>query len=260
MNINAKGSPAGLPAVGIAALVFLLTGCASGPVQTAIPEAHPLAVPVVYDQRLSPKPLGSDQVELALKKAAPLVPRHQQVWFILVHWNRINEGNPDWNATVYLKPDTSTPRLRKGKCVHVRSDYSYSVKKFVKPQFAWKEFRPDLRSYVQVSLPEEPFGANLEVPKPRLWPFLQPVKFGDGEIIEIVDFARTSPRVERPDGHRGPQFDGQQPIYWMYRLPGGTVEVMSGSMQDIAAGAGDGLECVKKNGKWVPIEVSWWNS
>ena len=260
MTIKAINSGVGLTAVGIAALLCLLTGCASNPVHSTAPVIKASTVPVVYDQRLSPKPLGSDQVQLALKKAAPLVPAHQQVWFILVHWNRINEGNPDWNATVYLKPEASTPRLRKGKCIHVRSDYSYSVKKFVKPQFAWKEFRPDLRNYVQVSLPEQPFGLNLEVPKPRLWPFLQPVGFSDSEIIEMVDFARTSPRVERPDGHRGPQFDGQQPIYFIYRLPGGTVEVMSGSMQDICAGAGDGLECVKKNGKWVAIEASWWNS
>ncbi|KKN73889.1 hypothetical protein LCGC14_0395720, partial [marine sediment metagenome] len=70
---------------------------------------------------------------------------------------------------------------------------------------------PALGDYMQVSMRGRPFGRELDTPTRTLWPFRTPEGFGDEEIIEIVDFARTSPSVAHDERTSGMRFDGREP-------------------------------------------------
>lgn len=222
------------------ACTHLLGGCSQPPAtpETAAGkpgEAHSEPIQVIYDERLSPDRLTPAQLAELVKGAKPATMAGLKIWYIHVHDNSIIEGKAIWNATVFFKPDSSTGRIRKGKCQRDGPGALGSGCLF---------------DYVQVSLPGEPFGEKLEPPPPRLWPFMRPEGFSDEEIIEIVDFARTSPG----------DFNGKEPIHFINRQKDGVIEAESGSQQHPLAGFGTGMTCIKKDGEWVVLKTWSWVS
>jgi hypothetical protein len=130
-----------------------------------------------------------------------------------------------------------------------------------------KELRKAVCSYWQVSLPVEPFTADLEPPEERLWPLGAPEGFTDEEVIEIVDFIRTSPQkephyVRSPDGSIGSGFyyhiDGKLPIMGMHREQDGTIVVTTGSVQGPLAGHGQEIRLRRETNRFIVLEVGEW--
>jgi len=235
----------------------------AAPPPTAILPGLP---PVVYDQRLDPKPLTDAQLSQIVGFTIGHLPRGLRIWYVHVHFNNVSGGNERWHVSVFFAPESTGPRVRKGRYFHLRDRMFLDAAK--RPLPTPEELA---RQYVQVSLADKPFGKSLELPAERLWPFAAPEGFTDDELVEIVDFARTSPHIPVPPATmdangvvtayvRGSSFDGNEPIYLIRRLEDGTIKVKSGAQQDWLAGSGSVMTCVKKDGKWVVLSAGSWVS
>ena len=182
------------------------SGCPARPearqtVELRVPAS---CVPVVYDEALKPARLSDEQKEEILNDVTPLCPEGQDIWFIRVHDNnREFSGNLEYDVTVYFTPDVTTPRLRKGERVAFWS-WWWSEDPAAKGRLLPKL----VGTYYQVSPRGEPFGQGLEVPSKTLMPYPLRTELPDEEVIEIVDFVRTSPA----DDKWGYAFDGSAPI------------------------------------------------
>lgn len=265
-----------LSALSLAAGALVLAGCDQGTARPASPAQRVSAsrpakgdVPVVYDMRLCPKPLTAAQKREFLSEAARLAPPGRDAWFIWVHANQEHEGELSYNASVYYAPDVRTARLRKGKLLGVSTAikgawpaYEALVREEAGKPVGEAEFR--LSDYWQVSRRGEPFSADLAPPSGALMPFAAPSGVSDQEVVEIVDFARTSPKAPGGGGDSititiPGQFDGTLPILAI-RKWGDLVEVTSGTVQGLLAGAGQVLRCMKKGKAFVVLEVGLWVS
>ena len=254
--------------------ILAMGGCAPS---RSVPSAsraiviEPPPPPVLYDRQLSLDPLTDEQLREIVEEAVPQTPQRHEIWYVHVHNNRVFKGERHWNVTVFYTPSVVTRRTRRGQSFHLRDNYRRVREKITREvgDDSWLKEIKLLDDYVQISLPDAPFGESLELPTYRLWPFRSPEGFTDDELIELVDFARDSPRVprriieERPGQVAvtgGGQFNGQEPIYRIRRLDDGMVEVWSGSQQDNVAGSGSFMKCVKKDGVWLVVTAGWWVS
>ncbi len=255
----------------IGLLACLGSGCADvsevrEPVELQAPTA---SVPVVYDERLRPARLTSQQMDGILSEAVPFCPKGQHVWFIWVHDNFEFSGELYCNATVYFTPTMVTSRIRKGQSIGFWQDVSSFSKRLGRPV----KTREDLSDYCQVALREKPFGQELDVPAGTLMPFAPPKGFADDEVVEIVDFIRTNPKkTEQPEVtfvrsegdtytvyHRPVTFDGSQPILSIERK-NGTIEVRAGTVQRTWAGAGQMLRLIEAPEGFKVLEIFLWVS
>lgn len=257
MKLNAK--------VVIVVFCMLAGGCVQSGANVSSPK-----YPVIYDTRLQSVPLSDAQINWITEEARRVAPKNNGIWFALVHHSYVSDKNESsWNATVFYRPTTTTARIRKGQCLYLRSEFKRLNEAIaaIATQPQAQEPSP-LADYVQVSLRDAPFGRTFEPPPYQLWPFPLPEGFSDDELVDLVDFARTSPRVpeqrkEMPNGGfsinlGGIPFDGAEPIYSICLLEGGIVEVRSGAAQDMLAGAGRSMKCVKRDGKWIVLETGLW--
>jgi hypothetical protein len=171
----------------------------TGPQEVKTPEPAEArwVFPVVHDQQSrTPEPLTEEEKKEILDQVMPLCGPGECIWFIRFHWSAGAEwfasGKPQYDLTVYLRPEVSTPRLRKGR----RIGLWYEL---WKPYTKGKEELPEraVGTYYQVSLPDKPFGRSLDVPPATLMPYPLDTKLPDKEVVEIIDFIRTNPKDER---------------------------------------------------------------
>jgi len=233
----------------------------------------PQKVPIVYDETGEPDQLTLEQRKKILAEARIHAPEGRGIWYIHVNRNRIYwwSRKRSWLVQVYYTPDSATSRMRKGRYVSC-SDSLIALRKRAEGQPDLANAIRDkwLNTYTQVSLPNKPFGAKLDIPTKRLWPFKQPEDFTDKEIIELVDFARgVRPDVDginrktEKDGTVTSDslfFDDRDSIYSIRRGKNGTVSIYSGSMQGNAGGSGALIECIKKDGEWIILKCGQWVS
>lgn len=255
--------------------VALHAGCNQRPPISSSTQPGTVAAkpPVIYDDRLDPDPLGDDQVQEIVKAASDAVPDGQAIWYLHVHFNQVCDRGIRGIVTVYYAPTTCMPRIRKGQCVSMTyGDMRTNSEKEAgsPPPHELGLVASKVGRYAQVSLAESPFGKQVELPTHRLWPFPEPEGFSNADLVELVDWARTSP-CQTPPPHTddrggaitvylGVTFDGNEPIHCINREEDGTVEIRSGSQQAPLAGSGHILRCVKKDGKWVVLDVGMWVS
>jgi len=268
--------------IGMAVTIFCisaLVGCTeTGRTSSAAPTttAQPKAPPVVYDRRLDPQPLTDKQLKEIVEEATAVAPEGRKIWYVHVHYNQERDSNDGFycNATVFYTPSEVTPRLRRGQSYRTSNSAKLTTKLLILRKL--NEVNADsqpadkyelLGNYVQVSLQKVPFGKSLDTPTYRLWPFTAPEGFTDAELIELVDFARTSlakPRTQedkrRHITYLNNEFNGQEPIYSIKKLGDGRVRIQSGTLQGPLAGAGSFMECIKKDGQWIVLVVGVWCS
>ena len=136
-------------------------------------------------------------------KALALQPRDAEVWFVaVVYVDRLC-----FHARVYFRPDESSPRLRKGRYARLQD---------------WQDERGrptrdvEIRTYAQVSPPDEPFGEALDVPQmphiPFHWPSLaqwelekrsrregeERTPMSADEVVRLIDAARGARPPDAP--------------------------------------------------------------
>ncbi len=147
-------------------------------------------VPVVVHSRSECKELSDEQYEMLVAEAIEENPEEQELWFIKLSRNYRERVV----ATVYFKPEESTESLRKGRYfVH---DEIYDLNKAIRGRLKERGIIPrELPLYCQVSLRERLFEKDkLETPAGTLLPFPQPKEIKDEELVELIDFVRSSPK------------------------------------------------------------------
>lgn len=224
-------------------------------------------IPVVYEVRFDFVPLDESVVKDILKVAEPLAPQGQKVWYIQADDSSVVKGRPWWHAKVFYTPTTASDRIRKGKSIYLDSNSTrHEEMRRANPAFVHEP--PRYSDYVQVSLPEKPFGKRLTPPRLRMWPFEAPEGLNDTDIIEIVDLARAMSPVGGDDGPEREipfrkgwwDYDGKGRILGITHSDDVTVEVTLGCIQGPMAGQGETLRCVKKDGRWVVLGRNFWIS
>ncbi len=246
-------------------------------------------VPIVYDDRLGPWPLVQSQVNRILRRGAAVCPEGRDIWFILVRNNYVCPVC-HWRlccyVTIYFTPDVSEPRIRKGRCTwysdsdpHPKRSLDWLLttldgdqRRDLEPLLRKTSERPKRPAvppesirvcgwYRQVSFRNKPFTEQLHAPVKTLWPFWPPIGFTDEEVIEIIDFLRTSPKVAHPPNViRSPdRFDGSAPILSIKRAGEGIV-VRSGTQQGFLAGSGEEILLKRKGSSFVVVSIGMWVS
>jgi hypothetical protein len=227
-------------------------------------------VPIVYHSRLDPWPLAQYQVREILSRAEKVRPDGRDTWFIMVRMNYVRHWRLCCEATIYFTPDMSTPRLRKGRCTGFflsAADIQMLerlIEKLEREQGrpSSRKSREELSQYYEVSIREKPFTDQLDVPTGTLMPFHPPEGFTDDEIVEIVDFVRTSPKrpPDPPNRVSIPQrLDGSEPILSIERK-GEDIAVRTGIQEGPLSGIGETIVLRKKGNTFEVISIGMWVS
>ncbi len=149
--------------------------------------------------------------------------------------------------------------FRNGKFIHVgESGFARILKTILAQQGKQQDAQIKLHDYVQVSEKNKPFGNELDVPEGVLLPFSASEDLTNDEIIEIVDFSRTSPKMIDPPNRISIGFDGTLPILSIKRLTDSIIQITSGSQEGPLSGYGHSLECAKMENGFVVLEASQW--
>ncbi len=269
-----------LAAGGMLFLVFD-SGCTrpamrpDGPVAvTTAPASRPVVVPtdvpIVYGPRYDGLsggvPLSDQQIKTLLDRASECCPQGQRIWFIYALANWDMGDRREASVEIFFTPESQTARLRKGRFMRTVDRLpglvAARLREFWPSATAPAEPEP-LPEYWQVSRADHPFTGEPGVPRGSLIPFPRPEGFTEEEVIEIVDFVRTGPHDpdDSPTGWSSPQrLDTALPIYRI-RRDGDDVEVWTGALEDMLAGAGEILRCRKKeDGGFEVISISMWVS
>jgi hypothetical protein len=223
-------------------------------------------VPVVYYLRFDHPPLTAGQLDRILARAAPLCPAGQRAWFVYVTANWERQGRLLARAVVYFTPAWQTPRLRKGQYVLIDEKWADLVagvsERLSSARPERDASREETPEYWQVSLRDQVFGAELETPHGSRLPFHKPDGFTEEEIVELVDFLRTSPRQrQEANSITSPkQFHGFRPI-WSFSGDDGVIEVQNGAVQGMSAGHGELLRCKRNDdGTFQVLGIGEWYS
>jgi hypothetical protein len=134
-------------------------------------------------------------------------------WFISVHENRQVEGGQFFRIMLYFSPDTVTDRVRTGRFLLL---------------WWYTGDDPSLRNYVQVSHPDRPFTARLELPAIVDLPFElehysnDPPSPNASEWVAFLDFSR-------PLLAKGLKLDETMPPYVIGRKNGNRYVVATGT-------------------------------
>jgi hypothetical protein len=211
---------------------------------------------ISYGSRLEPNALTEKQLkdlgEYISKKTTP----SQELWFIHVRYNQ-----EDYlTATIYLKPQYTEGRIRKGQYFGYDSKFSkYKLTELAKKQMNYMEM--ELPEYMQVCFKDIPFGADLEIPPQNsLFPFNVPDGFSDEEIVEVIDFIRSGPSIKskRTDSYY-PETPSNSPIVSIER-EGELIGVNTGSQEGPVSGGGVGMTIKKTESGYELISIGmWWS-
>lgn len=169
----------------------VLSGCAWHARPSAAPVAEgPAPAPSIapatairYAEYLNPAALRPEQLTEIEAEAEKARPAGRDVWFVLVLSNRLYQGKWDYRAIVYFTPDETSPRLRKGRYLGVSS-------LFLRYRDRLPKHDAELSNYVQVSLPDKPFGEVAEVPWGPELPFDPPEEVAEADLVPVLDAAR----------------------------------------------------------------------
>jgi hypothetical protein len=235
-------------------------------------------VPLIYNPRLHPWPLVHYQVQRTLAWAERTHPDGRQVWFVYVITNTMFEWKYDYAVRVCFVPDRSSPRFRKGRYGWFGSGWKERepLGKKLESGTASQPVRQrqnQLDEYFQVSPENKPFGADPGAPDSALLPFDAPSGFTDEEVVKIVDFIRTNPRVRTnrtsvtlpavetmPTTWSWPdRVDGSKPIMSIVRK-GLRVVVTTGTQEGPLCGAGEEAEFEQHGDSFVAISIALWVS
>jgi len=227
-------------------------------------------VPIVHNVRFNHPAPTTDQIAAILRSAAPRCPKGQEIWFIHARANWKSKGGRRAVATVYFTPHKRTERLRAGYFTQAASFppawqkmLRRAARKLDEPAGKHRQSKGTcIYPYWQVSRSGQPFGEELTVPNESLLPFAVPEGFTEEEVIEIVDFVRSSPsKADEPRSFSFPRkLDGSQPIHSIEKRDG-VIEVWTGVQQDTLAGYGEILRCRKReDGIFEVLELGTWVS
>lgn len=193
-------------------------------------------VPVVVHSRFECKELSNEQYEMLVAEAIEENPIEQELWFIKLTRNYRERVV----ATVYFKPEESTESLRKGR--YFVRDELYEVSKAFRERAKDGGIIPrELPLYCQVSLKNKLFKKDqTETPTGTLLPFPLPSNIKDEELVELVDFVRSSPARNGPArgtlelvyGPDGGQIIGVQPAREKVTGPEDTAPFVSIELKD----------------------------
>lgn len=146
---------------------------------------------ITYGPRLDPNWVSDKQLDDLRKYIDIMLPPSYEVWFVHVLYNR----DDYLTARIYLKSEQTENRIRKGH--YLGYDSMWIDIKLINPALAQSEVAKMMPEYMQVSLREIPFDAQLEPPtQDSMFPFAVPEEFSEQEITEIVDFIRSGPTVK----------------------------------------------------------------
>jgi hypothetical protein len=196
-------------------------------------------VEVRYAPHGAPEPLSAERKRKILEFAMEGAPADRAVWFMLV----LSNHETGYAAIVYFVPDSTTPRLRRGRCAYVTEHREWLKKLPEELKAKLRVPRRELPSYVQVSPAEAPFDDRVTIPNANLMPFDpsgwtegQVARLDDGELVELVDLARAAFGASKDDPIHAIQMDE------------GIIRVESGWQVGPLEGAGKFVEFRRKAG------------
>lgn len=208
---------------------------------------------LIYHPILNPDPLTSQQFSILSKFVDRTNLHKKDVWFVRVLYNRNNH----LSAKIYFMPEVTSKRIRNGKYIH----YGLTDWELL---YALKEDRlkPEYCEYCQVSLKDKLFTTQAEIPPQNsMLPFAAPKDFSKQEIVEIVDFIRSAPKVKSETGTYPSYFHVRQnlPIMTITR-EGEIIKVITGTQESGIAGIGQFIMIRKTDEGYVVNEVVEWLS
>jgi len=207
---------------------------------------------IIYHTRLKPDPLTKRQIGMLSKSIKNVRLDKKDVWFVRVLYNR----NRHLKAKIYFMPETTSKRTRKGKYIYCRLvDLALLDLKIndLKP--------PEYMEYIQVSLKDKPFTAQVEIPPQNsMLPFSVSESFTDQEVVEIVDFIRSGPKIlsTKPNVMYFP-VERDTPIMTIIK-EGEVIKVRTGTKEHGIAGMGQVLEIRKTEQGYELTDVIEWLS
>lgn len=235
----------------------------SSPSASRMTEVPTASVPVVVIGRFVDRPLSNAQIREILEAAEPKTPAGTRVWFIGVHANQSRGDGRRFSCNVYFTPESQSDRVRHGHGVHVgpRMVFVFDPDTSI-PQARHSDqlAAGDLRPYVQVSKLDAPFEDSLEIPTGTMQPINRPNELTDVDLVEVIDFIRTGPRLPDEPGamHASSKVASNAPIVEIRKTDNG-YEVRTGFQEDRLSGFGTIVECEKTDkglklttlGTWV---------
>jgi len=121
-----------------------------------------------------------------------------------------------------------------------------------------------LRNFYQVSKVDQAFGKKLEVANGSLLPFDSPEGFADEEIIDIVDFVRSTPTYTRPPSKERPnsfsfpiQLNCSAPIV-VIEKDDEAIRVRTGIVEGPLSGMGQAVRIVRDGEDFRIIGTGMW--
>lgn len=207
-------------------------------------------VPLVAEEKGAR--LSAEDIATISKECLPL----GSPWLVEAEVLRFT-APPRIAVKAYLLPQTRTPRLRKGQVLF----FFQRLLPDHRPPYAWYR-HGEPRNWALVSRPETPFDDGFRVPSGLERPFLADRSIS-AELVELVDFIRTSPR--RPSepirsrdeitGERGhPAVDGTCPILSISGLDDGSYVVTTARRR----GAGQEVTIRLKKAEFEIVSVAEW--
>lgn len=233
---------------------------------------HSARIPIVFGRRISGDAVLTDEQVREIVTALPeRWTEGLARWFI--HARAVWKN--DFAATVYFKWDFESPRIRRGTCMPVVSraegSTAASAQEILKALGATSEPGYPTARYCQVSPAGAVFAGDDAPPVLANLPFRDPEGFTDAEIVAIVDFVRSKPRIAVADVGEGvakpaavaltiERADSTMPILEIKR-DGGIIEVKTGSLEGPLSGAGEILRIrAIEGGGYELVEIVFWVS
>jgi hypothetical protein len=233
---------------------------------------------VIYYSPNHPEPLTQVQLDELSQCASQVRPLNQSIWFVrvLLNWDT------DLTARIYYMPDFSDMRIRKGKYFTYNS-YGNNIKTTKEsfpdnspsqansaqdtsgsiPHLFREREKPNCLDYIQVSKANELFSVGrIEIPpQNNMLPFGTPKGFSEQEIIGIIDFIRSEPKVTRAlhSSSAVIKIDPTLPIENIYR-EGETIEIRTGTEEGRLMGGGEVIEIKMTDSGYELIHVGGWIS
>jgi hypothetical protein len=249
---------------------------------------------VIYHTRLNPEKLTDDKLQKLSEYIGRTQLKEKEVWFVRVVYN----SSDSFRAAVYFKPERTRERTRWGKYIWYDSflDDIELPDEFLERAGLSREevIARHCKNYIQVSTKGDPFTeGKQEIPPQNLMlPFEMPEDFSEQEIVEIIDFIRSKPRIKTEGDSRflqeiiaelykaeefdksdlGADYDlpeqtttwypdvaGEQPVMSMNR-EGEDIVIETGTVEGMLAGSGAIIKIRKTEDGYELLEVGMWVS
>jgi hypothetical protein len=207
---------------------------------------------LIYHTRFKTEPLTSQQFTLLSRSIKNVRLDNKDVWFVRVLYNRYRQ----LTAKIYFMPDVTSNRVRKGKYIYFR------LEDLALEDLKIGDLMPsEYMEYIQVSLKEEPFTAQVEIPPQNsMLPFSVSESFTEQEVVEIVDFIRSGPKMlSAKQNVTYSPVKGNLPIMTITREEE-VIKARTGTQEYGIAGIGQVLEIRKTDQGYEPTEILEWVS